>query len=390
MQKSHIRLVALVLVCCLAQFGVDIIAPSLPAMAHDFGQSINLVQWSMVIYLLSWSLSQLVYGPWADRVGRRVPMCVGVALIAAGSLLCAFSQSIAWLMLGRLIQGLGAGACSLWRSIFRDLYSGDQLAKMGSYLGTIIVFIIPAAPLLGGYFQVHLSWHASFYFMLAYALLSILLIVFVLEETGANNRQKNKALPIFKTYAEVLTHHTFLWYVLCAFLTYGAFFAWFVVGPVLWIKVMGHTASTFGEISFVISALMMLAGSLYNAKLIGLLGSRHLLLTGWGLMILSGVLFVLLFSLFGLNVFNLFFPMAILYFGATLIWPNVYSNAFASFGHIAGFATAVYAMGQNLGGFILGGLMAHCPDHTPVFMGATIIIASCIGITVYLTRIAGR
>ena len=166
-------------------------------------------------------------------------------------------------------------------------------------------------------------------------------------------------------------------------MTSGAFFAWFVVGPVLWIKVLNHGSSSFGEISFVLSAVMMAAGSVINAKMITRFGSSRLLFLGWAVMFVSGFLFLTGSYWWGLNSFTLFVPMSLLYFGSTLIWPNVFSNAFTPLGHIAGFATAVYAMGQNLGGFILGGVMAHCPDHTPVYMGVVIMICSLLALLSY-------
>lgn len=75
------------------------------------------------------------------------------------------------LIMGRLIQGCGAGACSaLWRSIFRDTFEGAELAKYGSYFSILVTFIVPAAPLFGGYLQEYFNWRASFAFLAIYSL----------------------------------------------------------------------------------------------------------------------------------------------------------------------------------------------------------------------------
>jgi len=384
MKHPYVQLVALTLICCLGQFGIDIVAPSLPAISHAFHVSIHLAQWSMVIYLLSWSLSPIIYGPLADKIGRKPPLLIGVILIMVGSALCASATNISMLMTARFIQGLGGGACVLWRSMFRDSFKGDELAKMGSYLGTLIIFIVPAAPLLGGLFQVTWGWRASFIFMCIYGIASFLTTIFILEET--HDRTQHASLPVFKTFLEILKHPTFLCYVFTVCMTFGAFYAWFVVGPVLWIGQLNHSSISFGIITFIVSAIMMLLASITNGKLVSRLTRPVMLRTGWLIMIIAGTLLVIGSAFIGINAYTLFIPIAILYFGATLIYPNVNASAFTPFGHIAGYATAVYALGQSFGGFAIGGLMAHLPDTNAIPLGISIIVAASLAWIVFDSR----
>jgi MFS transporter, DHA1 family, multidrug resistance protein len=179
-----------------------------------------------------------------------------------GSALCASATNISMLMTARFIQGLGGGACVLWRSMFGDSFKGDELAKMEFYLGTMIIFIVPAAPLLGGVFQVTWGWRASFIFMCIYGMASFLTTIFILEET--HDRTQHASLPVFKTFLEILKHPTFLCYVFTVCMTFGAFYAWFVVGPVLWIGQLNHSSISFGVITFIVSAIMMLLASITN------------------------------------------------------------------------------------------------------------------------------
>ena len=211
------------------------------------------------------------------------------------------------------------------------------------------------------------------------------MIVFLLKETGHKPQQKMTCRSVVENYLTVLRHRTFLWSVFCVCMTYGAFFAWFVVGPVIWIRAMHGTSSQFGEISFVVSAIAMLSASYLNGQTVSSWGSDRLLFLGWSLMIVAGFGMCVGYLLFGLTEFTLFGPVALLYFGASLIWPNVYSQAFSPLGHIAGFATAVYAMGQNLGGFFLGGWLAHCSTDSPLYMALLIVVASVAAMLVYFT-----
>ena len=384
MSHQYSQLIALTLICCLGQFGIDIVSPSLPAISAFYHISINTAQWSMVIYLLSFSLSPAFYGPLADKLGRKKPLLCGLLLMLMGSIICTVASTIIILIVGRLLQGLGAGACVLWRTIFRDCFSGDELAKMGSYLGSLIMFIVPAAPLLGGVFQTHWGWHASFAFMAIYGMASLIITFFILDET--QDKTKNSALPVINTYLEIGKHPTFLFYVFTVCMTFGAFYAWFVVGPILWINQLHHSSLSFGQITFITSASMMFAASIVNGRLVTRWGQACMLRIGWTVMIMSGVALMISPILFGFNAYTLFIPIAILYFGSTLIYPNINASAFTPFGHIAGYATAVYALGQSFGGFMLGAIMAHTPDNTVLPLGCTIIVAATLAWIVYEWR----
>ena len=103
----------------------------------------------------------------SEGIGRKIPLIGGLIIIFVGSLVCLYASTIETLLVGRFIQGIGAGAgASLWRSIFRDSFRGDQLAKYGSYLSIFMIFIVPASPTLGGYLEEWFGWHSCFYFRL--------------------------------------------------------------------------------------------------------------------------------------------------------------------------------------------------------------------------------
>ena len=192
MKRYRVILSIIGLFSCLAQFAIDIYTPSVPAIALQFHVSLNAVQWSISIYAVGLCLSMLVYGPLSDIIGRRKPLLLGLFLMMVGSLICALSKNIETLIVGRLVQGLGAGAIAvLWRAMMRDLFSGDELAKYSSYLVPVIVGIMAVAPLLGGYFQHYISWRASFVFLLLYAIVSSLLILWQYKEGKLPSNKMN-------------------------------------------------------------------------------------------------------------------------------------------------------------------------------------------------------
>jgi len=188
----------------------------------------------------------------SDGIGRKLPLTIGISIMAAGSFTCVFASNIDILILGRFIQGCGAGACAaLWRTVFRDVFTGEELAKYVSKLVIFVMFIVPAAPALGGYLQHYFDWRASFVFMSVYALIALISIIYGFKETSQHHHAEKLCLSyMINTFRQLLTSRIFMGVTVCTFLSYGAFFAWFTAGPVLLIHVVGISPVTFGLMTF--------------------------------------------------------------------------------------------------------------------------------------------
>ena len=164
-------------------------------------------------------------------------------------------------------------------------------------------------------------------------------------------------------YKELMLSRAFMLPALACCLTYGSFFAWFVTGPVLLIKQVGMSPVSFGWLTFFSAGITYSLASLFNGRKIKLWGSCRMLAIGWGLMIGSGVVLPLLQFFFGLTLWGIAIPLLFFYFGSALIWPNTFAAAFTSFGHIAGYAGALYGFLQLGGGAVFSGVMSYLPDE---------------------------
>lgn len=385
MKSNALLFFVIVLAVCLTQFASDIYAPSLPNIASSLYTNVDLVQWSMAIYMLGVALSQLVYGPLSEGVGRKKPLLAGLIIMLIGSLVCLFSQSIETLIWGRLIQGCGAGACAaLWRSIFRDVFTGEELAKYGSYLVVFIMFIVPAAPVLGGYLQGFYGWRACFAFMSIYTLVALFAILWGFKETSQHHHiERLKLSYLAKTYSTLLTSRIFMGITFCTFLSYGAFFSWFVSGPILLIKNIGISPVAFGWITFFGGgAAYALAGWL-NGRFVKRFGMPVMMRFGWCVMILSSTLILVSQLFFNLTLWGIVAPVILFYFGSTFIWPNAFATAFTPFGKIAGYAGALYGSMQIGGAAALGGFMSYLPNETPLSLGLVMLGSSVASWLIY-------
>src|SRR5690606_37727782 len=101
----------------------------------SLGLSDALAQLMFSIAMFGMSFATLFWGAASDRLGRRPVLLVGLGLFLAGTLVCALASSVIVLLLGRLLQSIGAGAsAALVRTIARDAYGAERLVKAIAYL----------------------------------------------------------------------------------------------------------------------------------------------------------------------------------------------------------------------------------------------------------------
>lgn len=385
MSPKSVLLLIIVVVACLAQVSSDLYAPSLPAISLDLHASVHQVQLSMALFMLGLALSQLIYGAVSEGLGRKIPLMVGLSLFLCGSIWCWLCPSIHMLITGRFMQGCGAGAClALWRTIFRDVYSGLELARYGAYFTIFITFIIPATPTIGAYLQHYFHWRANFIFLSGYAVLALLLVSLAYQETHGQHDKAKLSWSFFaKAMRQLLTSRQFVGYSLCTFLCYGAFFSWFAVGPILLIQHLGLSPVHFGWLCLVISACASAGGGYVNSQCVAKFGIATMMRWGFSLMIVAGAALLLNDWLCGLNVAGVIIPLFVFYFGATFIWPNAFAGAFTPFGHVAGYAGALFGCFQTSGAALISAILSYLPHDSILPLGLVFIIATALAWLVF-------
>jgi MFS family permease len=145
----------------LAGMGSAAVAVTLPAIAADLDLSTGGVSWVISLYALMLAVATAVYGRVADLAGIRLPLLVGVALMAGSAVLGALAPSYEVLLVARLLQGSGAAAVPvLGMAIVSARYDGSVRATaLGRVAGTAAA-VSALGPLAGGVVEELLSWRA--------------------------------------------------------------------------------------------------------------------------------------------------------------------------------------------------------------------------------------
>jgi EmrB/QacA subfamily drug resistance transporter len=174
----------------MAALDIAIVGPALPAIRAAFGVDDRAAAWVFTIYVLLNLISTPLMAKLSDLFGRRVVYVADVALFAAGSLLVALAPTFGILLLGRAIQGLGAGGIfPVASAVIGDTFPAE---KRGSALGLIgavfgVAFII--GPALGGVLLL-LGWPWLFVVNLPLAALVIGLSLRMLPNSRPSRRRQ--------------------------------------------------------------------------------------------------------------------------------------------------------------------------------------------------------
>ena len=362
----------------------DIYAPAINDIAKNLNVTSDWTQWSMAMFLAGVSLSQLFYGAYSEAYGRKYALTLGLCIMMVGSTMCMVAPDISWLIIGRFIQGAGAGVgAAIWRSIFRDGFKDEEMAQYGGYLALFFLLVLPLAPIVGSALS-PISWRLIFVVLMMYNFISLGLVLFYFDETNRNCDVSRWSIKfISKTYQGFMVNKEFMGICFSIFFTYGAFFSWFIVGPVLIERQLGYPDVVFSGISFATTCSMMFLAAILNNKFMRRFGPDIMLLFGWSNIALGGIIMLVFSALFGLNLPTIVVATAFLFFGTGFIFPNLFAGAMVPYAKLAGYAASLYSFIQMLGGAFWGGFLSHMSETTSYPMGAVMLLGGVMSAMVY-------
>ncbi len=147
----------------LIAIDATILATAVPSIVRDLG-SYQEFPWLFSVYLLAQAVSVPIYSRFADTVGRKPIILIGIGLFLAGSILCGFAGSMTALIIFRIVQGLGAGAVApMSMTIVGDIYTVAERAKVQGYIASVWAISSVVGPALGGIFAQLDAWRWIFW-----------------------------------------------------------------------------------------------------------------------------------------------------------------------------------------------------------------------------------
>ncbi len=164
-------------IIALRFFGLFVVLPVISVYALSLPGS-NPVLVGIVIggYAITQMIFQVPFGIMSDKLGRKGTIIVGLLLFAIGSIICAISEDILSLLLGRFLQGagaIGAVVTAMISDIVREEQRPKAMAIMGGMIAMSFAIAMIAGPTIGAFFGIH----SLFYLTAILALVSIVILV---------------------------------------------------------------------------------------------------------------------------------------------------------------------------------------------------------------------
>ncbi|WP_094822303.1 Bcr/CflA family multidrug efflux MFS transporter [Bordetella genomosp. 4] len=253
----------------IGPFSVDMYLPAFPAISAGLQVPRGDVERTLAAYLVGLALAQIVYGPLADRYGRKLPMLGGLGIYAIASLGCALASTIEMLTLCRVLQALGSAAgIVIPRAVIRDHYETQDAARAMSMLMLIMGLAPILAPLVGGQLLFFVGWRSLFWLMAAVSLAMIIATTLIMKESLPPARvQPLRASVIAENYLALIRHRRFIAHSLAGGLGSAGMFAYIICSPRVFIEYYGIAPEHYGLL-FGANAAGLIIGSQVSARLL--------------------------------------------------------------------------------------------------------------------------
>lgn len=368
-------LVPLLFIGCF--MATDIYLPSLPSLTRVLHGTIEQSQLTLTVYLLSFAVSQMIYGTLSDKYGRKPILLLGLSIFIIGSLVTVYAGSMSTLLLGRFIQGAGIGAVgSLSRVVMMDSFTGIRLVKIMSIAAMIIAIAPMLAPALGGFIQQYLGYQYNFYAMLFYGVFLFIATLFFLPETIPHkNSGRISPRTVLSNAIQVVKVKQFRQYCFISGIGFSIIMAYSMINPFLLQKILHLTPSQYG-IALLAIGMGMVLGNFSNSQLIKAYAPERLV-HGALMLVIAAASIMTLIGLMGiLTVSSIVIPLFIIIFCFGIIFPNVTILALAPFNKNRGAAGALFGMLQMLLSALSGYFVLLLPCDSALPLGAFILILS--------------
>ena len=205
----------------IVAMSIDIMLPALGLIADDLNVADrNDAQLVVSLLFAGFAVGQLIAGPVSDTLGRKNTVFIGYGVFIVGCLLSLFATGMEMMLLGRVLQGLGAAAPRIVTlAMVRDLYGGRDMARVMSTVMAVFVIVPAAAPVIA------LSgWHATFVLLIVMVVVSFAwLSMRQPEPLPVEKRRPFSAMGVVLGFREVFRHPAAIGYTLCAGFMFGGF-----------------------------------------------------------------------------------------------------------------------------------------------------------------------
>lgn len=338
--KRRAAVALLLAMVLLGVFPLDVVLPSFPALSNHFNRSTSDIAFSVSLFAVGISLSQLLIGPLSDNLGRKGLLLAGMLISILGGIGCVLVSDFTWFLFFRCIQAIGCGSFVLAQALVQDLFAGKARDQLRIVMITASGVFISVSPLAGTLLQQAFDWPGSFWVFVALATMVFIKALFFLENSLP---LPHPSRTLVQSYRLVCRDSIFIGYWLISGLAFACHFSFIVMSPLLFLQHLQLSPYAFSLV-LLLYGLAYLCAGVVAQMLSRRIQARAQINVGTLMIVFAGVLMLLFSSLLGLSILSVLLPMIVCTAGTTVARPIATSRAMDVFPEYAGTAASIGGM----------------------------------------------
>ena len=372
---------------------IDALLPALDIIGLDIGTT-NIVDNQLLVTMifLGLGIGPLLFGPLSDSLGRKPVVYMGFVLFIIASFICVTSTSLEIMVLGRVLQGVGLSAPrTISIAIIRDLFRGDYMARIMSFVTVVFILVPVVAPTMGKFVLDYYSWESIFYVQIVISLLVSFWFWKRQPETlSIENKKKFTPRVFVDGFKELIRHKRTIGFTVISGFVTGSFMVYLSSSQ----QIFEIQYNLKEEFPFIFAGLALSIGTaiFLNGTLVIKYGMEKLITASLlSFFIVSLVYIALFYNTSNPSITVLLTFFALQFFSIGFLFGNLRAMAMDPVGHIAGIASAITGFISTLmavpisifiGRFISGTAL-------PLFIGFSVCAGLSLVLLIYL-KMRGR
>jgi DHA1 family bicyclomycin/chloramphenicol resistance-like MFS transporter len=371
----------------LSGFGplcLDMYLPALPQLPADLSSTSAAAQLTLSSCIVGLAVGQLITGPLSDRLGRRGPLLVGVAIFVITSVICAVTTAMTVLIAVRLVQGAaGAAGIVVGRAVVADMFAGKVAAAYFSAIATINGLAPILAPVIGGQVLRVGTWRTVFWVLAGIGVLMLALAALVIKESLPPERRSSGGFGgTLRAFGTLVRDRGYVGSVLAGSMVTAAMFGYISASPFLLQDGFGLSAQQFSA-CFALNATGIVLATQIGRVLLRRTTSFALLAWGVG-QALAGATALTATVFAGWGLAMVLVSLFVMVSAVGFALPHASAIAMDRHRRIAGSASALLGLTQFALGAVTAPLVGLGDGTTGAALAITALAATIVGVLALL------
>ena len=323
--KHTLPFFTMLLMISFASVNALLFTPALPDIAAYFAITHDTAQLTISWYLIGYAVGQLLYGPLANRFGRKPAIYGGIILQIISSLICVSAgtfHNFSILVIGRLLLAFGSGVgLKMTFTLVNECYPPKIAGQKISYL--ILAFAITPGlgAALGGVLNQNFGWTSCFYAGAVYGLILLALTTRLPETVSQLDYNALKLQHVLQSYTVQFKNYRLVAAAMMMGVSTCFVYTFAAIAPFVAITILGMNSAEYG-LANILPALGLGAGSLISAQLAESFDQSIMIKGGISIAMIGASWMLVAAFLHADAIQSIFVPMMIIYFGLSAVLAN--------------------------------------------------------------------